>query len=303
MYSEEQGCQKEFDIDGLETELVNKKPSSDYAFTFRKIFGKDTKFKGSEVDIHAEGLRHLIRDNLPHYEGHAWDGDVVTQTAPFHYFIFNWSRLIAASENLESDSPELKEARSDLRLLLDYIKVSPDLESYFKTRESYIKSRVTTYEWIWTIFSPGTKVIASPFMGLPQMFEVRAIESSPRSRERWAVYCWSYDWNGSQLDKSIFQFKVEQFHGLKPIDTLPCYPIEFYDDKEGMKDRLFQTLISTAKRYQEICARKKGAQQMFTYEGPVLSLGIGLITKPYTKDQVIFSYETSFMKATNQVSL
>jgi hypothetical protein len=126
-------------------------------------------------------------------------------------------------------------------------------------------------------------------MDHPQIFEVRrAIYLADfGGKQNWFIFCWCYEWDGQALDKLYFQFNIEEFNDTKPINTLPCYPLEFYGDDIGNQNTtdLKKNLIKTAKHYRTVCTRGTGAKQMFQYKGRVLSFGIG-INKHENKVQV-----------------
>ena len=66
----------------------------DVAFTFRRVTDPDTGMKDadSEVDIEAEGLRELLKEQIGHdYPGQNFDGHTVEMNAPF-------AALVSASD-------------------------------------------------------------------------------------------------------------------------------------------------------------------------------------------------------------
>ena len=93
-----------------------------------------------------------------------------------------------------SDVPEQKQTCEDLQRLLDCVKAAPELEKYFKTRDSNLGASITTYDTLWTLFAPKTQVIAKSFMKMLQVFEVESFwspggKSLPR-RQYILVWCW-----------------------------------------------------------------------------------------------------------------
>ena len=186
----------------------------------------------------------------------------------------NWENLEEAAKPVEDETNGRKQARKDLVKLLECVKGSPELEKYFKTRESNIRANITTYDTMWTIFPPKTKVVAKLFLNTFQVFEV-AFAPIPRSirvpRKRYVeVWCW--DWNGKEMTKVYYEIPVELFWGTKDIGQLPCYPLEYYQDgNEKEIDSLCNTLRVRGEKYNRIVRSKAGASQMYVYGGPALS--------------------------------
>lgn len=274
------------------------------AFTFRRVMStKDmSKLSYTEVDIHALGLRTFLKDNVgPNYPSQSWEGQVVNMAAPFAPILFNWDKLTEETTVQENDNPELKETREDLAQLLSYLRRADELTAYFKTRDSNRTAKVTTYDTMWTLFAPGTEVVAKPFLNSVQIFRVGIPpDSSPGNK---FVYCWGYDWNGKALVKCWYPFRMEKFKGTKEINTLECYPLEYHqneipehEDGRGTSTTspLRESLIKRGRLFNDLCRVPKGAKQMFDYDDYVLwsRFGRGALSK--TKRNV----RTVFYKAT-----
>ncbi|MCJ1244500.1 hypothetical protein MMC30_001698 [Trapelia coarctata] len=234
------------------TVAKNEKKES-HAFIFRKVQDDKDKFVYSEVEIIFSGLKTLLHKNLRHYPGHYWDGDTVTILDPFCPIVHNWDALQAvANENGDKLFEEDKQARSDLKLLLDIISTSSGVDKlgmYFKEREQHTKNRTITYEALWTLFSPGCLVYAEPFLKQSQIFIVgSSMVDFPAEGRRvmpWSISCWGYDWNGETFDRRAYEFEFEKFVGPKPINSLPCYPLEFYTHGNGNEtERLQSSLLA-----------------------------------------------------------
>ena len=92
----------------------------------------------------------------------------------------------------------IEKATADLKLLLEEVRRTPGLESYFNSaREMQEKTTTVSFEYLWTIFPPGELVFSSTFMDFPQAFIVKfSQEGYTRKRsggEKWILECWSYD--------------------------------------------------------------------------------------------------------------
>ena len=146
--------------------------------------------------------------------------------------VHNWNKLEAATEMMQGDDAERTQARIDLAELLEMIKAAPELEQYFKTRKSNRSASITTFETMWTLFSPKTEIVARPFLDTPQAFVVSTapIPYDPKVASL-SVVCWCWDWNGKEMVQVYHHLRIEAFRGTKDISSLPCYPIKYYKDE------------------------------------------------------------------------
>ena len=140
----------------------------------------------------------------------------------------------------------LEKAFADLKLLLDEVRRTPNLDSYFNTaREMQEKVNTVSFKYLWTIFPPGELVFSRTFMDCPQAFVVKYCEAGymeeVRSGQKWILECWTYDWDGTCFNRVPVRFSFDEFKATKPITSLPCYPLRFYrdspDDVDGAGGR------------------------------------------------------------------
>jgi hypothetical protein len=274
--------------DAAEIKSDDANADTAYAFTIRKFLDPEkNKFSYSEVDIEAPGLRALLGEQLKHYPGHLWDSDPVNISENFAPIVHNWEKLQEEANKTKHKSPEEEQARKDLKELLDIVSTgsgNAKLDQYFKTRESHMANGTITYDTIWTLFPPGCQVYSAPFLKEPQVF---IVGSKPlefpvvhgRREIPWSLVCYSYDWTGSKFERKAYEFQFERFAGSKAINTLPCYPLEYYGGENGEEERkaLRARLIERGRKFRKFCIAPKG-KQMFTYKGTVLSRGVGITT-------------------------
>ena len=174
--------------------------------------------------------------------------------------------------------------------LLECVEAAPELEKYFKMRDSNLKANITTFDTMWTIFKPKTKVVAKPFLQTTQIFEV-AFAPIPRfdnvpSTKRRAVSVWCWDWNGKEMTKVFYDIMINRFWGTKDISQLACYPLVYYmDGVDEEIQSLCDNLRERGKKYNRIVKSKTGASQMYMYDGPALSERRSVVSKR-GKDQV-----------------
>ncbi|PMD53937.1 P-loop containing nucleoside triphosphate hydrolase protein [Hyaloscypha bicolor E] len=287
-WNKEDGAYVDVDVslDGKKAE------DGEIAFTFRKKVVNfdqgDIRDANSEVDLEAEGLRNLVKEVIgTEYPGQNLEGETVNILAPYAPLVHNWEGLKKAAKPVEGEEGEKKQARADLVRLLECVEAAPELENYFKTRESNIKANITTYDTMWSIFKPRTKVVAKLFQNAFQIFEV-ALAPIPRFNRvprRRSVSVWCWDWKGKGMTKVFYDINIDRYWGTKDISQLPCYPLEYYmDGSEKEIEILCKSLQDRGAKYNKIVRSPSGASQMYIYNGPALSERRSVVRKD-SKDQ------------------
>ena len=246
-----------------------------------------------EIDIESAELKRLI---LPYNRTHkSWSEDDLSMhqiMSPFHDFVWSWEKYEEQCSPRHEDNEPIKDARADLRELMILIRNSATLEPFFKIRESQIASRSIKFEFLWTIFAPGTKVYARTFMNDFQMLEVVKyhLPEAPNPFNRtgtqmFTVFCSAFDWDGRKFQRYVYKFEIEKFDGERPIDFLEVFPIEYLkppEDCEGGKLRV--ELKERGRRFWKLCKAKETDLQC-TYCGTVTAETTGLARLTANRDE------------------
>ncbi|KAK4446488.1 transitional endoplasmic reticulum ATPase 1 [Podospora aff. communis PSN243] len=241
-----------------------KPQTKDVAYTFRRVYDPDTGDKGaySALDIEDPALIRVLKQEIGKYPGVNFDSDITSMRGPFAALVHNWDKL----NKRAAVEPE-SQVSKDLVSLLERVKTAPELQDYFKSRDSNLAAKVVTFDTLWANFAPGTLVVARLFQNVEQIFKV---EDSPipwstyHSYRHHKMWAWSWDFDGKKILKVEYALKFERFRGTKPITELPFYPLEYHADPERLKEesraRALKFIKATIR-----CAR--GAEQMFRYKG------------------------------------
>ena len=307
-----EGLLQEEDTTSIPTKSETSKPqSTKHAMTVLRAFDEKEKYAYSHITIVDDGLRALLLHALSHRPGFSHVGTVVFVSL-FEPIIHNWAALNEIASNdkskaavaglhqevisADSTSPlaplkgnnMIEKATSDLKLLLEQVKDTPRLDSYFsEIRGMQENAGTIPFDYLWTIFPPGELVLSRTYMSQPQVFVVKHsshyIDERVRTNDRsWSFECWSYDWNGTTFTRVPVEFTFEDFKGTKAISSLHCYPLRYHredteDDRDGAdrSQNIRQALIKRGKRYRELCLKERG-KQIFEYDGVALSRGTGV---------------------------
>ncbi|KAI9764111.1 MAG: hypothetical protein M1840_008671 [Geoglossum simile] len=313
-----EGIAEDWDVDPKKTAQpeVPKLQQNTHVLTWLKVFGDSGKYDYSTFFIDDPALRALLQVTLAHYRHLNADSDSFIMSSPFEPLVHHWSVLTALAKNDEesdavkslkkklervrpsTESSPTQEnlaalailsndaargAMEDLGRLLDQVRSTPELELYFDDLEAQGNAESITFDNLWAIFPPGELVLASPFMGLPQVFIVKESSSfvtlSRDGKRLWNLVCCSYDWNGTTFNRVAVTFPFEEFKGTRAINTLACHPLKFHRDDEAPNEKnsptLRNKLIERGKQFRELCISPRGSQ-MFEYSGSALARGTGI---------------------------
>ncbi|KAL8726334.1 MAG: hypothetical protein Q9166_006782 [cf. Caloplaca sp. 2 TL-2023] len=165
-----------------ETTQVKANPATEkeYAFIFFEYY-KDTPgrvYESSKIVVYSKELIGILRESLGPDGGTIGDDAKVYLLSPYQPIVYSWDKLLkrtvppgrSEDPDLKPESERAEKSREGLAALLEYIRTSRDLKDYFKNRDTDIAKQVISYKYLWTLFPPATKVVASPFMGIQQLF-------------------------------------------------------------------------------------------------------------------------------------
>jgi len=254
-------------------------PQLPYAFTWLRKFDENRRYYTTRVTVNSVPLEELIRENC-----RASSDSNFKQFMPqFRVLVWNWDSLQKATEDHAGDDDEKKQARQDLRFLLDKVQSSPEMEKYFEARGMWKENGEISFDYLWTLFPPGEMVCSKVFMNDMQAFIAREgdVEKQAmingQTKSVFELTCWSYDWNGDSFNRVGGSLKIENFSGTKTINTLNCYPISYYVNQKGNPDEsgLRAKLKERGEKFRKFCTMPKGSQ-MFNCNGPILGKQVGL---------------------------
>ena len=238
---------------------MEREAASGDVLTFTAYKSKEGNLEKVMIKIHSIILRNFIREImqpvLEHENVKIWKDAQVTIQTNNVLVLHAWDDLKAAAIS-DDGTPQ---ARAELTCFLD------NIEKYeaetIEARELAKKERQVTYAKMWTLFPLGSEVVAFPFKDSPQIFTI--YRHGPKA-DGFSFQCWAYDWDGEKLVRHSYEFDVPSFQGLKKVEELPCYPIDFYNSNGEGPQQLRKMLYERGKRFKEYCAIPGSERQILT---------------------------------------
>ncbi|KAI9760633.1 MAG: hypothetical protein M1840_002373 [Geoglossum simile] len=248
----------------------------DRAWVLQKIMtrsglnGGDIGFIVSEVRIESKPLQKLVGKITKQW---GWAEEVSQCRFPYTALIYSWDEAKRESK-MPEDEVNIKKARTDLMDLLNAISSSSghmQLDHYLKDRDIFVKENSITHEALWTLFPPGTLILAWPFPDEQQVFIVQSCDGFVSDGKTFHLICYCFDWNGYEFNRVPFKMGIEPWgEDRKSILELPFYPLSYYEESDKTHENslrdLGRKLIKRGKEYERLCTAERG-QQMFSYKG------------------------------------
>ncbi|KAI0892615.1 P-loop containing nucleoside triphosphate hydrolase protein [Annulohypoxylon nitens] len=233
--------------------------ASEYAFVFAPYVRIGGQRDHTRIIIQSEALATLIRSTiqplLDHENVKIWQNLPVTVRTNNVLIWHCWQKLLEAS-TLETH-PE--SGREELRVFLRHVELCET--TTLRAREEASGEGRIQYEKVWILFPPGTCVVAFPFEGCPQLFNVHRHHPSG---DKFCVSCWGYDWNGTSLVRVNHEFQIPKFSGSMSISELPCYPLGSYNVNNENSDDLLTRLTKRGIRYKEFSVPSANSRNLYT---------------------------------------
>ena len=272
----------------------NTQEKSDLAFVVKEIWSNDGKYndgkydngkenngkdKKIEIILKGQELRNIVQDvignHLEHDRRSDWAAKEQTLEIPFCSEIRCLNELSKATQSCRGS----EQGRTDLKLLLEHHQyLRPDV---VKLVESIHNIGKVLPSDLWYLFRPGDLVVSRPYLDEPQLFRVSDCRWINLERhEVFEVVAWAFDWTGAQLTPHYYTFQLstrkksgERDEKIDILD-LPCYPIRYYKNNEGLSSdevlkALFNELIARGQEFRNLCRESVNGKQ-YTYDGELL---------------------------------
>lgn len=239
---------------------------------FTEYLSKDETREKVEILIKSSGLINLIRSIMEDVLAH--EGLAVWKTKPVRTTTNN-PLLLHCFDSLRKaafDPQETAKERAPEDVLQQLRSLVKDIEIYenetLNESSNARKSREISYNFVWTLFKPGTQVVTKLFNSSHQIMVVHRHGPNKRNPGNFDITCWMYDWNGTRLVKQLYAITIFYFKDTKPIKNLECYPLQYYGQAEEDVATLRQDLVKQGKIFKEYCL-EASKQDLTRSHGPI----------------------------------
>jgi hypothetical protein len=126
-------------------------------------------------------------------------------------------------------------------LLIDHIK-----SAYIDTNQSLLSLLSTghiTYDLLWALFKSNVLVYTTcSGTHKPRCVKYNFGEEKTTNTgtKYWSIDCRFLDFDGEDLGSAAIELKISKFRGVKRINTLEAFPLQYHTDTEGVRAELLR---------------------------------------------------------------
>ncbi|KFY72295.1 hypothetical protein V499_07548 [Pseudogymnoascus sp. VKM F-103] len=183
------------------------------------------------ITVQSPLIKKVLEGTFEGFEGLNTQLKQLTFKAPFHPFYYRWHRF----EKLRQDEQD-QDTKNHLDLL--YAILSKEILPHIEAMEDLTKNKVISFDYLWTIFSPGMEVYTK-IDGHDRIVLLRDSRyGANMSGEYFSLECRYIDCNGSRFGYVETSLEINSFDGVKKLVDLDAFPSHLHPDVEGLVSRL-----------------------------------------------------------------
>ena len=183
------------------------------------------------ITVQSPLIKKVLDVTFKGFEGLNTQLKQLTFKAPFHPFYYRWHRF----EKLRADEQD-PETRDHLDLLYPILR--EEITPHIETMSDLTKNKVVSFDYLWTIFSPGMEVY-STLDGQDRLMELTDNRyGANMGGEFFTLECRYIDCDGSSFGYVSSSVDIIKFDGVKKIIDLDAFPSHLHPDVENLVDRL-----------------------------------------------------------------
>lgn len=216
----------------------------------------NTHIVRSHLQINASAIKKVIRDVVRTFHKFSLQAGRICIALPARP-LFHWRHELRRAISRLSDE-NAKHSKVLLAFLTDEFK---DVE---EEGSNLCKAGLTTYEHLWTLFKPGTTIIASAY-GQPVARKVQTYEYLQGQQSCFSVCASGTDCDGEDFGVNLGRIQIGLFEGSFPINSLTAYPMGFHG---GSKTAIWEALVARGRKFESLAG-----QNLCHYDGIALENG------------------------------
>ena len=227
------------------------------------------------LQINSQHLKDILKATIKDFPGISFETKDITIDRPCRVLFHYRHELAAAAEHLEQHS----EAAEHLELLLDFI--DTEFAETIEVTENLLEQGMINYQYLWTIFRPGTTIYA-PVFGQARAFKLNSYEYGCRPPGL-SLDTQFVDFDGEDMGTRDASRLVPAFAGAIKINELPAFPIEWHATQQD----LHELLIARGRHWE-----RHAGMHFCEYKGIALEQKNGAIGRYNIEGRVVVDTKT-----------
>ena len=187
--------------------------------------------------IQSPHLKSLLQTVLKDYPGLALNLRRLELSGKFEPVIHRWAKLKNAISELNDDSVDERETKKHASLFLDVLET--EFKETIETSQDMMSKGVMTYEYLWTLFHPGSLVYARQDGQETTVKNTSCKYGVDRHGNPVFWVSGKYiDWDGTRFGTKVVNLMIPMYSGTRKIASLQACPLEYHPEKEALSKRL-----------------------------------------------------------------
>lgn len=233
-----------------------------FAFCVVRRWDSDGDLDETCLYVNPQPLRQLLKDVIGDYPSDPIDVEDVQISAPYHS-LFHYRKQIEEVGLKRFEDAEDAQSLEQLRLLLDWIKTTFELEIAAHERCLSSDSKAIAYDKLWTLYAPHTLVHAK-INNHHRLFSVinYYYDDDDADDAAFNINGNFVDYDGESFGTRRADLAIPKFSGTRDVSTHEVRPLSFV---EGA-DEIREAVLSRGRRFAELAA----GQHFVEYKGIAL---------------------------------
>ncbi|OBT62584.1 hypothetical protein VE03_07373 [Pseudogymnoascus sp. 23342-1-I1] len=183
------------------------------------------------ITVQSPLTKKVLEGTFEGFEGLNMQLKQLTFKAPFHPFYYRWHRF----EKLCQDEQD-QDTKNHLDLLYDIL--SKDIVPHIEVMEDLTKNKVISFDYLWTIFSPGMEVYTKIDGHDRIILLMDSRYGANMSGEYFSLEFRYIDCDGSKFGYVESSLEINSFDGMKNLVDLDAFPSHLHPNVEDLVTRL-----------------------------------------------------------------
>ncbi|KAL3481764.1 hypothetical protein BJX99DRAFT_253289 [Aspergillus californicus] len=195
----------------------------DGGVTMKKGSYKIQSVNFEEMVIRSPHLVNAIKSVVKYYPKQETAGDTITVSDPYFFLLHHDRELANYFERLgdgNENEDEEQTAQEHFKILQAFLDARWKRKIEKETARHEQTPPVATFEMLWMLFRPGTRVFASDLLA---GYVVRSLKMDPEGLN---VDLWYLEFDGSYLDRRPQSTWIPTYEGVREITALSVYPMQ-----------------------------------------------------------------------------
>ncbi|KGQ04494.1 26S protease regulatory subunit 4 [Beauveria bassiana D1-5] len=220
-------------------------------FLVRRTFDTQGRYRQTFVDIRSKLLRECLKETIGEVKGVTFVEEIPKLDPEFLFLYMD--DLRAHYKHLKNVKPagDTKKERAKnakkldlkivhLKVLLKYLK--KDYTEIKRQLDSLLRNGLITFDLLWALWKPKSLAYTTTYGDddEPRVFRVEGAErhANMQKGEFYHIDGKYFEYDGKNFGYGSMAEEVGSFRGTRKITSLPCYPLRFHRDVEGVRRKL-----------------------------------------------------------------